>query len=752
MLCAGPAALADDAPLKGRAEVNWRYGTERSILMTDFWAPLAQDEDGVLYADVRLMGDDHDNREGNFGIGYRTITTAPVLGKGVVGVNGWFDRRITENDSHFHQITMGAEWRGEALDVLANGYIPLSDERRFTIPNEDPQGAGFSGTGIVVDTDGTAIEEPQAGFDLEIGWELGQSIGMIREHTDAVRVYGGGYYFDGANTDETAGWRTRIAADITPDLQVGARFQRDDERGSQGFIEATVRLPFGHKKSYRKEGLKARLDDAPERDIDIVTAQSVVDPGARVVVENVNTGNAQVVLHVDNTAAGGGDGSAEAPFNTLANAQAAATPHSIIYVHEGDGTAANQDTGITLSQTGQQLLGSGADFFYNTSLFTTRNGLAPHALLIAEATTAPVLSNINVSGDGVTVTADDVRISGIRVIGAQDIGISVVNADGAVIEDVATNNNLGRGIYAQNTDGGTRSITIRDLTTQLNGNVGLQIDTNVASTWNTISLTDIDSSSNGLRGIYVINTGVSVIRNLQMDNITANSNSFGGVLIQNTSSLLDNLSISNATVNLNTGAGIQVTLSGVSSTINSIDLQDVTANQNSSLAGVYIFGIGASNSLGSAHLDNVTANSNINGIWLRFLAARLLSSHIENSQTNNNSNVGLYFFGSSLTHINSSVETHYSTGNAANGVYVDDDAISLTPFNIDLGGGTLGSAGNNRIFGNSGTELRVDLDGGNLMAENNWWGNPAGLLGGEVTLEVGSTVDADPFLAADPGP
>jgi hypothetical protein len=38
------------------------------------------------------------------------------------------------------------------------------------------------------------------------------------------------------------------------------------------------------------------------------------------------------------------------------------------------------------------------------------------------------------------------------------------------------------------------------------------------------------------------------------------------------------------------------------------------------------------------------------------------------------------------------------------------------------------------------------------MAENNWWGNPAGLLGGEVTLEVGSTVDADPFLAADPGP
>ena len=62
------------------------------------------------------------------------------------------------------------------------------------------------------------------------------------------------------------------------------------------------------------------------------------------------------------------------------------------------------------------------------------------------------------------------------------------------------------------------------------------------------------------------------------------------------------------------------------------------------------------------------------------------------------------------------------------------------------------AAPSNRIYGNGGPDLRVDLDGGQLKAENNWWGNAAGLLPGRVTLDAGgNTVDADPFLAADPG-
>ena len=72
-------------PLKGRAETNWRYGHERSILMTEFWAPITQGDDDVLYTDLRLMGDDQDNREGNLGLGYRHVLDLPILGEGIGG-------------------------------------------------------------------------------------------------------------------------------------------------------------------------------------------------------------------------------------------------------------------------------------------------------------------------------------------------------------------------------------------------------------------------------------------------------------------------------------------------------------------------------------------------------------------------------------------------------------------------------------------------------------------------------------------
>lgn len=320
-------AHAKEDSLRGRAEVNWRYGDERSILMTEFWVPLAQDNERVIYGDLRMMGDDYDNREGNIGLGYRQITSLPVLGEGVIGATGWLDKRKTQRGSTFHQVTAGAEWLGESFDLRLNGYIPLSNEKTYTIPNADPQGPALSGTGIVVDTDGTLVEEPQHGFDIELGFELGQRFDFVKNHTDSLRLYGGGYYFDGDNTDRVLGWRTRLAADITENVQIGTRFQRDDVRGSQGFLEATFRFPIGHKKSYRHEGLRARLDESPERDIDIVTADKVTDSGDRVPVINAATGRPQEVLHVDNTAANGGNGSAERPFNTLAAPQKPPRPH-----------------------------------------------------------------------------------------------------------------------------------------------------------------------------------------------------------------------------------------------------------------------------------------------------------------------------------------------------------------------------------------------------------------------------------------
>ena len=101
----------------------------------------------------------------------------------------------------------------------------------------------------------------------------------------------------------------------------------------------------------------------------------------------------------------------------------------------------------------------------------------------------------------------------------------------------------------------------------------------------------------------------------------------------------------------------------------------------------------------------------------------------------------------------------------------------MAPFNgfgkpgsdiIDLGGGALGSVGQNRIFGNGnlggggGAEPNLLLVNADVVAEHNWWGTPDGLrldcpfptpVGLSCALLFGtSTLDFEPFLTEDPRP
>ncbi len=513
------SAFADDDNLRARAEVNHRAGQERSITMTEFWVPIIQDDKSVLYGDLRLMGDNADNREGNIGIGYRKITEFAGF-KGVVGVHGWIDRRKTARGSTFHQATIGGEWLGEKLDILVNGYVPLSSERTINVPNANPQAPALVGTGIVVDTDGKIIEEPQHGFDIELGLELGQHFDFIRNNTDSFRIYGGGYYFDGDNTESVAGWRTRFTADINSDISVGARFQRDDERGSQGFLEATIRFPFGQKKSYRREGLRARLDDAPERDIDIITGEIVSDSGDRVQVLNQTTGAAQEVLHVDNTAAGGGDGSAESPFNTLAAAEGAASAQTIIYVNRGDGTTAGQNAGVTLDKEGQQLIGSGTNFIYDAGRFTTANGVSPTGTLIKAAGAAPIITNA--AGDGIRITADNITLAGITVDGVSDDGVEISNADNVYIHDFSSLNATDEGIVATYSDDRSYKFNVIDTISDNNGNGGLYV-TVLGTTQLDIDVNTNNFSNNFDEGLRINAQNTSIVAANIKNNIANNN-------------------------------------------------------------------------------------------------------------------------------------------------------------------------------------------------------------------------------------
>lgn len=688
-------SYADD--LKPRGEVNWRASSDRSILMTNLWVPLQQTDTDVLFTDIRLMGDNNDNREGNIGLGYRTLSTQPLLGKGIWGGYGYIDRRSTKLGSLFNQVTLGTEWLKEDSDLRLNVYIPLSDEKSHTTDNVESATPYFSGTGLVVDTAGMAVEEPQRGFDIEFG----HKIPFIADKTEDARFYMGAYYFKGDVTPDVAGWRTRATIDVTPDFQIGARFQKDDERGSQGFLEATVRFPFNQKKSIKTSGLHGRMDESPERDIDIVTGQKITDTGTPRPVINTTTGTAQEILHVDNTAAGGGDGSAEHPFNTLAAASVASNPHGIIYVHYGDGTSAGQDAGIVLNKTGQQLIGSGTDFVWDENKFSIRGANRPvPSTVILSATTAPVITS---SGpQGVLIQASDVTVAGIKVT-----------------DPSQSNYN----IYILNTGGTTyRNIRIAD-TVLDSGNYGLHVvSTNIGSIIDGLTVDNLDISNEN-RGIYLRTLSNGKIQNTSLDNINSHDNSSHGIYIQPGSGHIINTNITDSSFNDNGGSGVHLSSSSASASIDTLLINRISASRNTS--------------------SGLTASVTSTG--------KILSATIDNSSfINSPSGTGVFINSATLSTLEVKIQNSIMTGNNAENLYINNDNAG-TPFKVDLGGGTLGSTGNNSIYGTTsgGDDLFLDINGETLSAENNWWGSGAGI--GSITVNYNNgTIDSTPFLTSAP--
>lgn len=512
-----------------RVEGNWRYSNDRSIYMSEFWVPLAQNtEDGsVLFGDVRLMGDNNDNKEFNVGAGYREAVDTALLGEGIAGAMVWFDRRRSARGSKFNQVTVGGEWLGADWDVRVNGYIPFNDSKTHTQANPNGSGSGFVGNQLLVNTDQTVSEEALKGVDLELGYKLGFLDGV----TDATRIYAGGYHFEGDRAEDVSGWRTRFTSDITQDIQIGARYQHDDVRGSQTYLEATIRFPFGNKKSYQEHGLRSRLDESPERDIDIVSNEAVIDAGlTNTQLLNAQTGLVQNIIHVDNTN-GAGTGTAADPFNTLAAAQAAAGVNDLIYVHRGDGTTTGMNAGITLNDAGQMLAGSGADLEFNTDRFRVSGGGSISQPIIA-ATSAPVITNGG--GAGVLINADDVFVSGITIDAAATSGINMFSDSNIEVDGVHIKNSGGRGINFNALVADVSKLTVKNSVVENSGSYGIFLNAKNGFTLSDVSIrNNVVKNGSSMSGLQIVaRDDGSKVRNIEIVGNDFSNQSFGdGILV-----------------------------------------------------------------------------------------------------------------------------------------------------------------------------------------------------------------------------
>lgn len=387
-------------------------GSKRTLGEADFFLPLSQDADTLVFGNLRARLDNQSSYEGNLGAGVRRMFDNGWN----LGAYGYWDHRRSGNGNFFDQATLGVEALGRDWDFRANGYLPVGT-RAYALAPEST--AAISGAAVQVTT---AFREERAlkGFDAEIGWRAPI---FDSEASRQLRLYVGGYRFSDAGVKVEG---PRLRAELTLDelpwfgkgtrLFLSAEMQDDNARGGQSFLGVRLRIPLG-KESASPRSLTAqerRMTAPVMRDVDVVTQNRV----ASTLVETATaTSGGQAITLVSSTSTAGND---------LDTAVAGAAANSTIIV---SGTF-NVSGGNTVVVDGGRTLRAGAT--------TVRTASGRTAVLTTSA----------------TITGTNVNSSTIQLVNNATLaGVTVSSAY-----------NDGTGGYAVLLAGGAGNISVRDNT------------------------------------------------------------------------------------------------------------------------------------------------------------------------------------------------------------------------------------------------------------------------------------------------
>ncbi|MDG5468449.1 tandem-95 repeat protein [Deltaproteobacteria bacterium IMCC39524] len=409
-------------------ELKGRLGNDSIIGEADLFFPITQNANSMLFGDLRFQLDDNDAKEGNFGLGYRKI----INNSWVLGGYGFYDLRKSENHNDFDQFTLGAEAMTEKYSARVNWY--LADEEEYLIKSQESLNQViYSGTTLIHQTGGQAfktMEKSMSGFDAEIGWVLPWF------RSQEVHGYLGGFSFSAAGMDDISGPKARLEVRFQDAFswqgsffEIGGEVRHDDVRDTDYFVSARARIPFGvFSKDFPEPllGLRKRMTERIQRDPDIIVAERHEDSSTPVHNEILTDNNNQIsIAHVDSQA-GVGDGTVEAPFNTLTAANSTDSEIVLLYsdsFFDGEG--------FTLTAN-QRLLGESSEHKVNTdqlgriNLPTISGGTA--VPVIRNAGTAVTLADgSEVSRINITNSTTAIYGNGVGGVNVNHIGITGVN-------------------------------------------------------------------------------------------------------------------------------------------------------------------------------------------------------------------------------------------------------------------------------------------------------------------------------------
>lgn len=421
-LGAAAAAEAQLAPYGPYYELEVRGGGVTDDGQINFFFPVRQDGQSLLFADIRAQLDDRSGAQGTWGGAYRRLLDAGWI----VGANGYFDLRHTESNQRFSQVGAGFEALNLTQGFRANFYLP-EDGAKTTAPGDATASAVFVDDNIFVSR---PRETAFRGFDIEaeqlLWWSgLTGPEAPAGQPTPDIGWWAslGAFHYtptEGALSDLT-GPRLRTEARIydlpmlghDSRLVFGAQLEHDSVRGATGTASIAVRMAIGRppERGRRITWVEQRMVAPVVRDRRIVTdlitgAAGQLEPAINARIDRLITG-ARVI-----------DGATPTPEAEIA----AAGVDSVIIADGSNGEIVLPSTSLAV---GQVLLGG------RSGLLVRGAETGAEAVFVAPGV-RPTLD----FGDGALTLADDSTVIGTILQGADD---DAAGFDAVVVANGVTN-------------------------------------------------------------------------------------------------------------------------------------------------------------------------------------------------------------------------------------------------------------------------------------------------------------------------
>ena len=420
----------------------------------------------------------------------------------VFGVHARYTGDNTRRN-YFQQLGVGVETFGDIIDANANGYLPFGD-KGHQYGTTGFVGLPIFGGNTLLLPQYNLEEQSMFGFDAEIGSRIP---GLPRD-LDA-RIWGGYYFFDSDNVSAINGIRGRVEARVNPQLLAHLTVTSDnrfDTHVMVGLIwdftkilaapkppTVTNRAALGRLSRYNQNVMVAETS--------VYTPIPAIDPA---------TGLPFRVMHVNSGATPGGDGTIEAPLNSVTQASTAAQSGDIVYLHRGsvfDGQS-------FVMKDNQRLLGEGGNYTINTQQL----GNVP----LPQATVGGARPLIRNSIGAAVTLANAVEVAGIGVETSTGAGFLADGVSGSVLMTDNTVDGSFRGLDLRNSSG---MFTITDTTISNTTDDSIALEENTSAATFAFSGTTAVSNPGGI-GLS-IQGGEATITLADIDITNRNSTAIG---------------------------------------------------------------------------------------------------------------------------------------------------------------------------------------------------------------------------------